>query len=299
MQSQNSKIKKILAIDIGATFTRIGLVYDQEILRYSKIETPEANLSATIKKEINRFLEGDKISSLALSVAGPVVKGRVSFSNLPGFPELNISDFFDICSDVVMINDAAAGAFAEKIFGNENNFVYITFSTGIGVGIFIKEKLTEAELGHMVIESDFYLECGCGGTNHWEAYCGGKEVINFYLAYSKEQGKIPKKVSIAKEIFKLADLGDRAAEDFIINGFGRINNIAISNILAKYKPEKLIIGGSMALKNQALFLKGFTPEIRKLITFTELGDDNCLLGAASYAMNRTKVNETEYEVNTL
>ncbi|WP_051343904.1 ROK family protein [Alicyclobacillus herbarius] len=75
-------------------------------------------------------------------------------------------------------NSANVAAFGEKLFGvakRFNHFVYVSVSTGIGVGIFMNGQLQRGaagfagELGHMVVEPRG-LKCSCGGTGCWEMY---------------------------------------------------------------------------------------------------------------------------------
>ncbi len=71
-----------------------------------------------------------------------------------------------------------AAVWGEYLFGigkGADNLIYMTFSTGIGAGIIVDGHLLVGkdgnahEIGHLVIDINSGIQCGCGGYGHWEA----------------------------------------------------------------------------------------------------------------------------------
>lgn len=284
------------AADIGATNCRFAIVDENgKILESERFATPQENTVRNIKNRVLSFVQNKKIEGLSFSIAGAVFEGRSKFTNLPGQPEIAMENFRDINPNVIFLNDTVAAVFAEYSKDPHPNMTYITMSSGIG-GAAIKNdeiiyfKDTDEELGHIEIEAkDYHMPCGCKPDkfNHWEAFCSGGALVSFYAAWKKKTSSTsdfqPKN---AKEIFTEARKGNNMAKNFLHDGFNRINKEAISIVIEKFNPEKIVFGGSVASNNQDEVLSGFK-DIKNLpeIAFTKYGDNVSMIGAAQYLFN--------------
>lgn len=283
----NEQGNLILACDIGATFTRLALFCNGEMLRHEKYSTAQYNLLKGLSSRITNFIkEGEIIEVLAISVAGPVENGTATFTNLPGHPSLSEADFPDFKA-VVILNDAAAATWAEYA-KDSRNLVFITISSGIGAGVVMDGELLNftkiAELGHRVIKSEYNFDCGCGDKNHWESFCSGKNLVRFYTEWANRNCYKSENFKESKEIFSAAKNGSETAKRFLDEGFGEVNRKAIKMIMEEFKPEKIIFGGSVAFNNQEEIrseLEGRVPGL-PVIAFTEFGDEISLFGVAEY-----------------
>jgi len=292
MPSKNSN-NRLLALDIGATHTRIASFDNDLSIQDSEyFDTPRKQLAEKLNQKIIDFIK-DKpdADGLAISVAGPVVGNKVIFTNIEGKPTLSVDDFTNLIPKTVIINDAAAAAYAESISRHCDNLVYITFSSGIGVGVIkdgniVKFENTTAELGHIFIESEIDVLCGCGGKNHWEAFSSGVDIPNYYTKWLKSKN-LDTDCKIVQDIYKEAEEGKEPAYSFISQEIGNINDYAINKIIELYRPEVIIIGGPVALENTELFLKGIKNETKEKtkLSFTHFGDDISLIGAANWYRN--------------
>ncbi len=86
---------------------------------------------------------------------------------------------------VFVENEANAGAHGEKEFGvakNYENLIYVSVSTGIGIGIIMKNELYRGvkglagEMGHITIDLNG-LKCSCGNRGCWELYASEKALL--------------------------------------------------------------------------------------------------------------------------
>jgi len=304
-----------IAIDIGATYLRVA-IGKNKILEIIKERTKNSNeelknqIISNIRKLVKRY--DAKIESIGISSIGPLdmKKGIITKpANLPikNFKIVEILEN-EFKVNAYLINDATSATLAEKIYGkgkNYENLVYVTISSGIGGGAIINNKLilgkdgNALEVGHMRIDLENRLKCGCGKYGHWEAYCSGKGIPNFvkYLAKNCEDARKSKlyfatngfKNLEAKHVFEFAKI-DKFS-NYVIEEIGKINSIAISNLINIFDPEIIIIGGGVALNNKGLILKPIKRHLKDnvinripKITFTNL-KENSLLGAFLLAKN--------------
>lgn len=301
--------KYALAIDLGATNVRVGLVSSAgKIVAKIKDKTPKRGKNAAIVSQkiiemIGHILAeypdarpaGIGISSMGpldYRRGGPVRSPNISFDFIPLVEPLQRK--FSL--HVLLLNDANAAVLGEQRFGagkKKKNLVYITISTGIGGGAIVDGKLllgragNAAEIGHMNVDTTYGLACSCKkGMGHWEGNASGRNLPRFFRAWARAHGKkIGMMPHTAKDIFDSARSGDAVARGFL-DVLHRVNARAISNIVVAYDPELITIGGSVMLMNAPVMLAGIkkyidrylkTPEIR----VTRFGEDVTLLGAAA------------------
>jgi len=240
-----------IAIDIGATYLRVA-IGKEKILEIIKERTKNSNeelknqIISNIWKLVKRY--DAKIESIGISSIGPLDMKRgiiLKPANLPikNFKIVKILEK-EFKVDAYLINDAISATLAEKFYGkgkNYENLVYVTISSGIGGGAIINGKLilgkdgNALEIGHMRVDLENRLKCGCGKYGHWEAYCSGKGIPNFvrYLAKNYRDVKKSKlylatdgfKNLEAKHVFEFARV-DKFSK-FVVEDIGKINSVAI------------------------------------------------------------------------
>ena len=151
---------------------------------------PEADLlaiAAAASELIARSgLAASDIDAVGLSAPGPIDPESgviLDPPNLPGWKDVPIrSRMSEILGLPVRIeNDANAAALAEWRYGagrGSSNLVYLTMSTGVGVGLILDGRLYRghrgraSEFGHACVEWEGE-RCGCGRRGCLEAYLGG------------------------------------------------------------------------------------------------------------------------------
>lgn len=243
-----------MCIDIGATKT-LFLKIDELVDSWMRISTDIFldDMEDMLKKASDGYL--DNVDTAAVGAIGPmdVKKGVLYPPNRDEeiIPIVDLlSDYFD---DIVLLNDCHAGVIGEYAYGEEKseNMVYITYSTGIGAGVIADGHLLRggrgnfAEAGHLHVGGK--LPCGCGGKGHWEAYCGGKNLINFVGSLTGLEYDDP------KEVFEDYHSGDEKIIGFM-EEYQRLNAVGVENVIRAYDPELIVIGGVVALNHPGIFI---------------------------------------------
>ncbi|OYT38709.1 MAG: glucokinase [Desulfurococcales archaeon ex4484_58] len=305
-------------VDIGATYTRIGLGSRDKLLDKKIFNTPIHGDEYTIAHRIYEELVKnygeylDEVEAIGIATIGPldIRKGKVI--NTPNLPIHNFELLEPLrrlfSRPVYVLNDAVASVYGEKTFGlgrDYENIVYVTLSTGVGGGVIVDDHLligkmgNAHEIGHIVVNYDSEIKCGCGGFGHWEAYVGGANIPRLaeILANRYKDRETPALIEALNgkldppKLFQYYRRGDQFAEIVVkeiieacIAGFSSIINI--------YDPELITIGGSLFLNNQDILLKPVIEGISKhlvtskpLIRPTPLGEDVGLYGALALAIN--------------
>lgn len=223
-------MKNYLGIDIGGTKIAIVLATENcKILRKIKFQTYE-QFSDNLKKieyEIHKIVSSNivKISAIGISAGGPLDSEKGIFiapPHLPNWHNINIKEILEKEFNIptYLENDANACALAEYYYGNgrsSKNFAFLTFGTGLGVGLIFNGKLYRGsnnqagELGHVRISDDGPLCFGKKGCV--ESFCSGAGIS---LLHEELTGE---KVS-AKVIF------DRAEKEY---DKASINTVRISS----------------------------------------------------------------------
>lgn len=311
----------ILAADIGGSKIRIGL-FDENlnILKLSIFQTPREPLPEKIPRSIIENVENmlcgliDKVKVFSIASMGPLDFKRGVIAKTPTIGAKNIPlikmlrEWLDI--DYYLLNDCNAAAYAEWwVARNEGvkSLAYITISSGIGGGAIVDNQLligkdgNAAEVGHIVIDPTGYMECGCGGLGHWEAYCSAVNIVK-YADKLVHDGVISNDNELAKlviekrlrpeEVYRLYETGDRGAVA-LIDRVTAFNAAGISSVITCYDPEVLVLGGAVVLNNFKYFENNVIPlvdnylgvRMPRIIT-PRLGELSPLIGAALVAKNK-------------
>jgi len=316
-----------IGVDIGATWVRCAVAdTNGKIIAKKKIRTlPDygdknvmlLRLESTIRSLLKN-LDAKSVEAIGVGSIGPLDMRRGIILRTPNLPIENIpvgeylKKEFNV--PVYIVNDCTAAVIGERFFGagkNTENIVYITLSSGIGGGAIVDGNVlfgkdgNAVEIGHIVVDYDRKLRCGCGGYGHWEAYTSGKNIgiftrflvenvygrdkydVSILSRYSKDPSNIkyPDIVTAAKENDTLALQ--------IIEEIAEINAAGFATVTNVYDPEIISVGGSIALKNPSeLILKPIGDKIEEFlinrkpkILITPLGEDVVIMGAVALAMN--------------
>jgi glucokinase len=294
------------AIDIGGTKVSLGLV-DEEGRILSQAETPtapELGYAAALERITASLshLQDDanqNIAGIGIGSAGPIdpetgVYGEVG--TLPGWRgcplAADLGRRFGV--PVVVENDADAGALGEALWGagqNSRSLVYVTVSTGIGVGVFLDDRLyrgaggAHPEMGHQIIDSSVDLSvpvCYCGARGCWESLASGTAMEAWFELQTGDS-------LIASEICELARRADPAAR-MAVEREAHYLGLGLANIMTIFCPETIALGGGM-MQSADLLLEPAMDVVRRKVTqvpltntsvvLAKLGRHTGLLGAAS------------------
>lgn len=184
-------MKSVLALDIGGTFTKIGLVSHEGTILSSKVfKTRSKDPFDTFLKEL--VVELDKLTSeigsdnqiLGIGVGAPNANSLTGhIENPPNLKWGKIIPLAKSIKDIIKLpvfiaNDANAAALGELKFGmgqGMRNFVVLTLGTGLGSGIIINGQLLlgahalAGEIGHVNVDPNG-RQCNCGLQGCLETY---------------------------------------------------------------------------------------------------------------------------------
>jgi glucokinase len=304
-------MKAVIAVDLGATNTRIGLYGNTrpaaDPVTFMTPRSPRDFGEITSKlteriRQLLRVVGAKEIEGIGISVAGPVDHQSGSVVRPPNIPLARIPLETPLTAEfgtpVRIINDCHAGILGEVYFGSlssEKNAVYLTMSTGIGAGIIAEGKIllgkggNAGEVGHFFVDDRYNCTCGCGFPGHWEAYASGHSLPGFFTRWCADHGIDPGcGGDLAPErVFSLIR-DDREKYEGFLDDLGRINARGISDIVVAYEPAGLILDGSVIRENIDLimpFIQKYADRFLPLppIHLSRLSGNAPLLGASVIA----------------
>ncbi len=291
----------LCGVDIGGTKITVSIADKKKIKTKIYQKTKLEGDNKTIPRQVNKLITNaaekagikkKSIKRIGVSSAGPFLKNEIVAPNLCGgiadrekIPNdwTNIplkKELEKIYDEIIIENDAVSAVIAEKIFGagrEENNVLYVTWSTGIGTGAYttgidaetgekrvflLKGKNGNAPHGGHIYISEDGPQCGCGNYGDLESMTSGANIsINpkkLFSLYEKDKD--------AKRIIT------NAAKNFA-RGLASLNAVLDTKII--------IIGGSVFMNNINLLMPLIEEEFYKsfhtlskdvIITPSELDD---------------------------
>lgn len=261
-------MKYSVGVDIGGTNVALAVVKETGSIVSEKVIPTNTDISPeemieNICEEINNVIEEANVAEndivgIGVGAPGPLDSRQGYLTNPPnliGWVDVPIQQLIEkeFSYPVTLENDANAAALAEKWVGaaqENDHFVYITISTGIGAGVITDGKLLRglkgnaADIGHTVVDPLGDL-CNCGQRGCLEAIASG-------TAIAKHGSKMMGKDLTTKEVFNLYEEGHEKIKehmDYVL----KILGIACVNTINTFDPEKLVIGGGVSKAGEVLF----------------------------------------------
>lgn len=271
-------IQTVIGIDIGGTYTKIGLVdkegnlYYENVIKTDAYENPENFVNALHKLLHKDILNLEKYDIKGIGIGAPngnFYSGTIEHA--PNLPWKGIVPLADLMKTkfslpVILTNDANAAAQGEMIFGaakDLKNFLMITLGTGLGSGLVVNGGLVyghdgfAGELGH-ICAKEKGRQCGCGRKGCLETYVsatGIKRTVFSFLA-SESDDSVFRNMTFnqveAKDISEAANNGDPLA----IKAYektGRLLGKSLADTVAHISPEKIFLFGGLAKAGKWIF----------------------------------------------
>jgi glucokinase len=308
VEASHSRRGYVVAVDLGATKTKYGIVSSRgELLWHEMQPTPARSGQTGLLSHLQRLTEAalaragemtGTLQAVGIATAGWVNpdSGRVVYAteNLPGWTGANIAEAIAHVTElpVSVENDANALAVGEHQFGRARdlkNFICITLGTGVGGGCYIGGQLNRGghffanALGHICIEPRG-RQCSCGQRGCLEAYTNAVALLNY------ADGRY----ADAEELIAAAREGESAALQ-AIDRFADYLARGCIVLLQLLDPQALILAGGLVQNNPMLIkflkerLKNTAPnwERRHVDVYaSNLGYHAGVLGAAAVAFER-------------
>lgn len=305
-------------VDLGATNVRAVVAdEDGDIVGRDRRATPrgpggiavtEAVLDALRAACTEAGVDPTDVRAVGIGSIGPLDLAAGEVQNPANLPETvdrvpltgPVEKLVDSDS-VYLHNDTTAAVIGERFHSDRNpdDMVYLTISSGIGAGVCVDgDVLTgwdgnAGEVGHLTVDPEGQLPCGCGKDGHWEAYCSGNNIPR-YAEFLSENGVAETDMAVADPEFTAADVfaaaGDDPLADVVLERVARWNAIGVANLVHAYAPLVIYIGGAVTLNNPDLVLDPIRDRLDGLVMsnvpdlqVTNLGDDVGVMGAVASA----------------
>ncbi|MGB0839086.1 MAG: ROK family protein [Chitinophagales bacterium] len=310
-----------LGIDIGGTFTKIGVanragdVLAEDVLPTNIYKTIDPFLDILHRKSQTLLSSIDsKVDLVGIGVGAP--NGNYYNGTIENAPNLNwkgiipfkqlLSKYFDV--PIVLTNDANAAAIGEMVYGgakNMRNFLVITLGTGLGSGIVVNGQVLyghsglAGEFGHIIVREGG-RNCNCGRKGCLETYAsvtGIRRTVYKLLADSNQPSEM-RAVSFegldARMITDAAMRGDKVA----IEAFrytGEILGLKLANAAAIFSPEAIFLFGGLVKAGKYLLnptqhymetnMLNIFSNTFKLLPSQLMGKNAAILGSAALVWN--------------
>lgn len=289
------------AIDVGGTKIAVGVVdaQGQVLAQGETLTDPKLGYTVALARIVallRGLLKGcgRTIEGIGIGSTGPIdpetgVYGDVG--TLPGWlgsplaADLEHALGLPVCVE----NDADAAALGEAAWGagrGSRSLLYVTISTGIGVGIILDGKLyrgaggAHPEIGHHILDSSGPA-CYCGSNGCWESLASGPALE----AWMCSRGGV---TLSARSICDLARQHDPLAGEAVQRA-ARYLGLGLANLVTIFCPQTIVLGGGMMQSADLLLAPALgtvtrtctqVPVGNTSIVLAGLGREGGLLGAA-------------------
>lgn len=287
---------RIVAVDIGGTHTKMCICDAQgKVERFREYAT-ESHLGGphVIDKLLVKIAEYDDFDAIAISTAGQVnaEEGYIVYANenIPSYTGMKIKEIVSahFGKPVRVENDVNAAALGEAYYGAAqgfNNFLCLTFGTGIGGAIVMNRQIYKgergvaAEFGHILTHSLPEAYRG-DGLPYYEKYASTTALVRMAQQEDPEcmNGKV---------IFDKIQKGNERLQAVLDLWITEVS-VGLASIIHIFNPSAIVIGGGV-MEQEALVLsveertKSFIMESFKEVRIVRasLGNKAGLLGASS------------------
>jgi glucokinase len=258
----------VIALDLGGTRIKFGLVEHGQLLDSANIEVPSSDSFAAvlpvIEEQIAQMMQKTGIQNLTgIGMAFPTIVDSDRMRLLYKYVKYNDANDLDLTNwakekwgaPLVMENDARAALAGEWQYGagrGTDNLVMVTIGTGVGSAALINGRLLKGSHylagnlgGHQNIRFDG-VRCNCGNTG-----CLESEASSWALPGILEREPHFAESPFAKgekqdfeAVFRWAAAGDPFALS-IRNRCLEVWAAGILNLIYAYDPERVVIGGGV------------------------------------------------------
>ena len=284
------------AIDLGGTKTAAARIESGRIAEHTQIPTngeADPDSQVGMMRELLQSLGYQKGDRLGVAATGRVDGGgnwyavnRDTLSNVDIYPLKRRIEA--VIGPGSVINDAAAATLAEHRLGagrGQDNFAYITVSTGVGGGLILNGRLHQSAnglAGHIGFSSSpaGVNQCGSGRIGTIESVASGWAIA--LAAKNSGHGGMD-----ARAVFAEARSGSQWAEELIENSALAVSDLA-ADLVCVLGVTRIALGGSIGLADGYIASvkshhTALPPLFRADLTGAECGSHGPLFGALLFA----------------
>lgn len=291
---------RVVGVDIGGTSIKLGVVNEKGDFEKSLEYDTESEKGGqhVLQKLIEKIEQLGDIDAIGISTAGQVDRENgvlVESVNIPDTLNLalkaRLEEHFNVAVDVE--NDVNAAALGEKNFGvgkNLDEFLFITYGTGVGGAIVIDSDIYygksgfAAEFGHMTSHPGG-ITCNCGLEGCYERYASTTALV-------EKAKEIDGSYTNGKIIFEKYHAGNAEVVALIDDWIKEIA-LGLASLIHIFNPPTIILGGGVM--EQDIIVQKISEQVNKIILemFSDveilaatLGNKAGILGAASLHINK-------------
>ena len=262
-------MKQYLAIDIGGTAVKLGIVDEtgavhakaEESVNFDGYQTP---VLTTVLKAAKNFVEAQSIDVHTLEGVGVSATGQIdsrkgivagTCGNFPHYINSPIKDELEklFGLPVTVANDANCMTLGEVWVGGAKGYtdvIGVTLGTGVGGGILTGGRLLEGarglggELGHYRTHALDGVPCTCGATGCWERYAATTALVRA----AKEKNPEWKD---GRAIFAAAEAGNETVLSLLNDWIDEIAQ-GLAGMVHIFNPQLILIGGGVSAQQKLL-----------------------------------------------
>jgi predicted NBD/HSP70 family sugar kinase len=242
------------------------------------------------------------VVSVAVGVPAPIdtETGQIgSGTILPGWGGVRVAEEMNGRLDrpTVVDNDANLGALAEVRYGAARgceHAAYVKVSHGVGAGLVVDGRVfrgragTAGEIGHVTIDENGPV-CRCGNRGCLETFVRASVLLEMLR---NSHGHLS-----LRDVIRRARDGDAGCRRVIADA-GRHIGVAVASLCNLLNPERIVVGGGLALAGD-LLLDPMRDVVQRFAISTaaatvtivqgQLGSRAQVLGAIALALQETDV----------
>lgn len=243
----------ILACDIGGTRIKLGLCNTAgDITEYQEYATNAIRGGVQLIERVMELMSVySKYEAIAVSTAGQVhpVDGSIRYANpnIPNYTGVQVKSILEerFHKPVMVENDVNAAALGEAWVGaghSFNDFICLTFGTGIGGAIVIERKIykgfkgSAGEFGHMLMHPVIRST-----DTMWDSMY---ENLASTTALVKKAQEIDSHITSGKDFFAKIDVGGAALETLLHSWVCEVSR-GIATLIHIFNPPAVIVGGGI------------------------------------------------------
>lgn len=282
-------MERLVGVDIGGTRTRVGAVLSGKVVARRTFPTRGVAELRFAIQEVLAEAGWAKPAAIGVGAPAPISMRQGLILNAPNLRHwtgINVAKELgkDFACPVYLGNDANCAALGELVYGwQAKDFLYVTWSTGIGGGIVAGGRVVwgrtgqAGEIGHITLRPTG-PRCRCGKVGCLEALAGGAGLSD------RAWEKFGQRVSAA-ELVERARRGEPAAAALVEEACFAMGQ-ALAIVAELLEPEMIIFGGGLTgswdfLGPKVVAALSRMSRVPVRVELTKLGDDVGLLGAAA------------------
>jgi N-acetylglucosamine repressor len=263
----DSRKRCVVAVDIRPTRTFImvtDLVGQQlaSVISFPTERDPKkfvAGLVRRITSVLQEHKDLGRCQGVGVVVPGMVesVAGRVLLAPNLGWQDVNLRDPMAAALKLpVQIENSGKACALAQLWANRDgktpsNFVYITVSDGLGVGVVLGGEVVRGqhniagEFGHVPLNIDG-PRCGCGATGCWEAYVSNLATLSRYFGRDLRERPVAAETAAltVDDLIVRARGGDGKALAALLST-ARYLGLGLGSVVNAIDPSVVYIGGEI------------------------------------------------------